>query len=51
MHTEQTMPNGHAMPRLPRFLVAVLPVVAVAVSASLITQPNIPAWYAGLQKP
>jgi benzodiazapine receptor len=39
------------MPPLPRFLVAVLPVVAVAVSASLITQPNIPTWYAGLQKP
>ena len=47
------------MPPLPRFLaavapvvlVAVLPVVAVAVSASLITQPNIPTWYAGLAKP
>ena len=39
------------MPPLPRFLVAVLPVVAVAVSASLITQPNIPTWYAGLEKP
>jgi tryptophan-rich sensory protein len=39
------------MPPLLRFLVAVLPVVAVAVSASLITQPNIPGWYAGLQKP
>ena len=39
------------MPPLPRLLVAVLPVVAVAVSASLITQPNIPTWYAGLQKP
>ncbi len=51
MHTDQTVPDGHAMPRLPRFLVAVLPVVAVAVSASLITQPNIPAWYAGLEKP
>jgi tryptophan-rich sensory protein len=36
---------------LPRFLVAVLPVVAVAVSASLVTQPNIPTWYASLQKP
>ena len=36
---------------LSRFLVAVLPVVAVAVSASLITQPNIPTWYAGLEKP
>jgi len=39
------------MPPLPRFLVAVLPVVAVAVSASLVTQPNIPTWYASLQKP
>jgi tryptophan-rich sensory protein len=39
------------MPRLPRFLVSVLPVVLVAVSASLVTQPNIPTWYAGLQKP
>ncbi len=51
MHTDQTVPDGHAMPPLPRFLVAVLPVVVVAVSASLITQPNIPAWYAGLEKP
>jgi benzodiazapine receptor len=39
------------MAPLPRFLVAVLPVVAVAVSASLVTQPNIPTWYASLQKP
>lgn len=51
MHTDQTVPGSHAMPRLPRFLVAVLPVLAVAVSASLVTQPNIPDWYAGLQKP
>src|SRR5918998_6959037 len=51
MHTDQTAPGSHAMRPLPRFLVAVLPVVAVAVSASLITQPNIPSWYAGLQKP
>jgi benzodiazapine receptor len=51
MHTDQTAPGSHAMPPLPRFLVAVLPVVAVAVSASLITQPNIPTWYAGLAKP
>ena len=51
MHTDQTVPGSHAMPPLPRFLVAVLPVVAVAVSASLITQPNIPTWYAGLAKP
>lgn len=51
MHTDQTMPGSHATPPLPRFLIAVLPVVAVAVSASLITQPNIPTWYAGLAKP
>ena len=44
MHTDQTAPGSHAMPPLPRFLVAVLPVVAVAVSASLITQPNIPTY-------
>jgi benzodiazapine receptor len=51
MHTDQTAAGSHAMPRLPRFLVSVLPVVLVAVSASLVTQPNIPTWYAGLQKP
>ena len=51
MHTDQTAPGAHAMPPLPRFLVSVLPVVLVAVSASLVTQPNIPSWYAGLQKP
>lgn len=39
------------MAPLPRFLVSVLPVVAVALSASLITQPNIPTWYTSLQKP
>lgn len=51
MYTDQTAPGSRAMPPLPRFLVAVLPVVAVAVSASLVTQPNIPTWYAGLAKP
>jgi tryptophan-rich sensory protein len=51
MHTEQTAPGSHATPPLRRFLIAVLPVVAVAVSASLVTQPNIPTWYAGLAKP
>ena len=51
MHTDQTAPGSHATRPLPRFLVAVLPVVAVAVSASLVTQPNIPTWYASLQKP
>lgn len=51
MQTRQTAPGSHAIPPLPRFLIAVLPVVAVAVSASLVTQPNIPTWYASLQKP
>src|SRR5919112_6269951 len=51
MHTDETAPGSHAMPRLRRFLVRVLRVDAVAVSASLVTQPNIPTWYAGLQKP
>jgi len=30
---------------------AVLPVVAVGVAGSLATYPNIPGWYAGLEKP
>lgn len=51
MQTHQTAPGSHAIPPLPRFLIAVLPVIAVAVSASLVTQPNIPTWYASLQKP
>ncbi|SCY26955.1 TspO/MBR family protein [Microvirga guangxiensis] len=51
MHTDQTVPGSHATPPLPRFLIAVLPVVAVAVAGSLVTQPNIPTWYAGLAKP
>lgn len=38
-------------PPLWRFLIAVLPVVAAAVAGSLVTQPNIPNWYAGLEKP
>jgi tryptophan-rich sensory protein len=51
MQTHQTASGSHAIPPLPRFLIAVLPIVAVAVSASLVTQPNIPNWYASLQKP
>lgn len=51
MHTDQTAPGSHATPPLSRFLIAVVPVVAVAVSASLVTQPNIPTWYASLAKP
>lgn len=51
MQTDQSVPDSHAMPPLRRLLVSVLPVVAVSVSASKATQPNIPTWYAGLQKP
>jgi benzodiazapine receptor len=32
-------------------LLAILPVVIVAVAASLVTTPNIPGWYATLNKP
>ncbi|HZW47479.1 MAG TPA: TspO/MBR family protein [Microvirga sp.] len=51
MRTEQTMPGSHATPPFQRFILAVLPVVAVAVAGSLVTNPNIPSWYAGLEKP
>ncbi len=51
MQTEQTMPGSHATPPFRRFLVAVLPVVAVVVAGSLVTEPSIPTWYAGLEKP
>ncbi len=51
MQTHKTAPGSHAIPPLPRFLIAVLPVVAVAVAGSLVTSPNIPTWYASLQKP
>jgi benzodiazapine receptor len=51
MRTEQTMPGGHATPPFWRLLLAVLPVVAVSVAGSLVTQENIPTWYAGLTKP
>ena len=55
MPTDQTAPGSppvdHATPPLRRFLAAVGPVALVAVSASLVTRPNIPTWYAGLVKP
>ncbi len=51
MRTEQTMPGSHATPPFRRFLAAALPVLAVAVVGSLVTEPNIPGWYAGLEKP
>jgi tryptophan-rich sensory protein len=42
---------GKPTPPLWRFLIAVLPVLAVSVAGSLVTTPNIPTWYAGLEKP
>jgi translocator protein len=51
MQTDQTVPGSHATPPFPRFLIAVLPIVVVAVAASMVTQQNIPTWYVGLQKP
>jgi tryptophan-rich sensory protein len=51
MPTDPTAPIGRASPPLQRFLAAVGPVALVAVSASLVTRPNIPDWYAGLAKP
>jgi tryptophan-rich sensory protein len=51
MRTDQTMPGSHATPPFQRFMLAVLPIVAVAVAGSLVTNPNIPGWYAGLKKP
>lgn len=35
----------------PRLALAVLPVVAASLPGSLLTAPNIPAWYASLAKP
>ncbi len=55
MPTDQTAPMSqpinHATPPLQRLLAAVGPVALVAVSASLVTRPNIPTWYAGLVRP
>ncbi len=51
MPTDQTTPMSHPTPPLRRALAAVLPVALAAVSASLVTRPSIPTWYAGLTKP
>ncbi|WP_243370396.1 TspO/MBR family protein [Microvirga solisilvae] len=51
MPTDQTMPGSHATPPFLRFLIAVLPVVAVSVAGGLVTRAKIPTWYAGLEKP
>jgi len=51
MHPGQSTLSGDPTPPVRRFLIAVLPVVAVSVAGSLVTTPNIPTWYAGLAKP
>jgi tryptophan-rich sensory protein len=51
MHPARSTLAGRPTPPVQRFLVAVLPVVAVSVAGSLVTTPNIPNWYAGLAKP
>jgi benzodiazapine receptor len=43
--------SGHRNLWWPRLALAILPVAAVSVLGSLATLPNIPTWYAGLQKP
>ncbi|WP_230534315.1 TspO/MBR family protein [Microvirga roseola] len=50
-HPASSTWDGEPTPPLRRFLIAVLPVVAVSVAGSLVTTPNIPTWYAGLEKP
>lgn len=51
MHPGQSTLADRPTPPVQRFLIAVLPVVAVSVAGSLVTTPNIPTWYAGLAKP
>ncbi|MEN3951844.1 TspO/MBR family protein [Iodidimonas sp. SYSU 1G8] len=45
------MPDQSRMPPLRALLLAVLPVLTAAVLGNLATTPNIPTWYAGLDKP
>jgi translocator protein len=43
--------NERSLNPTARLLVAVVPVVLVTILGSLVTRPNIPGWYAGLEKP
>jgi benzodiazapine receptor len=45
------MSDQSRMPPLRALLLAVLPVLTAAVLGNLATTPNIPTWYAGLDKP
>jgi benzodiazapine receptor len=51
MHPGHSTLAGRPTPPLRRFLIAVLPVVAVSVAGGLVTRPSIPTWYATLVKP
>ena len=51
MHPGQSTLAGGPTPPVQRFLLAVVPVAAVSIAGSLVTTPNIPAWYATLAKP
>jgi translocator protein len=48
---DQTLAASRPLPPLGRAALAIAPVLAAAFLGSLATTPNIPTWYAGLQKP
>ncbi len=46
-----TAPHNKALPRLTSLLTSIIPVAAASVIGSVVTLPNIPAWYAFIAKP
>lgn len=46
-----TAPQDTALPRFISLLMSIAPVTAASVVGSLVTLPNIPAWYAFIAKP
>jgi tryptophan-rich sensory protein len=51
LHAGGSMEPDAPMPPVRRAMAAVLPVALAALLATLATRPNIPTWYAGLEKP
>ncbi len=51
LHADGSGRGRGPMPPLTRAAAAFLPVLLAAALASVATQPNIPTWYAGLEKP
>jgi translocator protein len=51
MHPGDSVAADRPTPPVWRFLIAVLPVIAVSAVGGLVTRPNIPTWYAALAKP